>query len=64
MKKEFQIAYVPIGVPTFHLESAQKEFDKSVALIKSLTDPASFQRRCSYPLTFWMHFWKSANRIS
>ena len=34
MKKEFQIAYVPIGVPTFHLESAQKEFDKSVALIK------------------------------
>ena len=23
--KNFQIAYFPIGVPTFHLESAEKE---------------------------------------
>lgn len=44
MKKEFQIAYVPIGVPTFHLESAQKEFDKSVALIKSLTNACVFPK--------------------
>lgn len=44
MKKEFQIAYVPIGVPTFHLESAQKEFDKSVALIGSLTDACVFPK--------------------
>lgn len=44
MKKEFQIAYVPMGVPTFHLESAQKEFDKSVALIKSLTDACVFPK--------------------
>ena len=44
MKKEFQIAYVPIGLPTFHLESAQKEFDKSVALIKSLTDACVFPK--------------------
>lgn len=35
--KEFQVAYVPIGVPTFHLESAQKEFDESIELIKSIT---------------------------
>ena len=35
---DFQLAYVPIGVPTFHLESAQKEFEKSVALLKTLTD--------------------------
>lgn len=34
----FQIAYVPIGVGTFHLESAQIEFDKSVKMISSLTD--------------------------
>ena len=34
----FQVAYVPIGVGTFHLESAQVEFDKSVALLKSLTE--------------------------
>ena len=26
---KFQVAYVPVGVPTFHLESAQKEFEKS-----------------------------------
>ena len=30
--------YIPIGVPTFHLESAQKEFDKSVALLKSIDE--------------------------
>ena len=36
--KDFQIAYVPIGVPTFHLESAQKEFDSSVALLNRLCD--------------------------
>lgn len=35
---KFQVAYVPIGVPTFHLESAQKEFDKSVELLKSITE--------------------------
>ena len=35
---EFQVAYVPIGVPTFHLESAQIQFDKSVELISSLTE--------------------------
>jgi L-fucose isomerase-like protein len=36
--KKFQIAYIPIGVPTFHLESAQAEFDKSVALLQKLCD--------------------------
>lgn len=33
----FQVAYVPIGVGTFHLESAQTEFEKSIKLIESLT---------------------------
>ena len=32
----FEFMYIPIGVPTFHLESAQKEFDKSVELLKSI----------------------------
>ena len=36
--KKFQIAYVPIGVPTFHLESAQAQFDASAALLRSLTE--------------------------
>lgn len=31
-----KILYIPIGVPTFHLESAQREFEKSVKLLKSL----------------------------
>ena len=36
--KKFQTAYIPIGVPTFHLESAQKEFELSAELLKSI-DP-------------------------
>ncbi|OON90961.1 MAG: fucose isomerase [Candidatus Epulonipiscium fishelsonii] len=39
---KFEIAYIPVGVPTFHLESAQIEFDKSIELIKSLTDSCVF----------------------
>ncbi len=35
---KFQVAYIPIGVPTFHLESAKVEFDHSVELLKSLAD--------------------------
>ena len=31
---KFEIAYLPIGVPTFHLESAGKEFEKSIRLLK------------------------------
>ncbi|GAA0179007.1 L-fucose/L-arabinose isomerase family protein [Clostridium sediminicola] len=34
----FQVAYIPIGVPTFHLESANKQFQKSIEMMKSLTD--------------------------
>ncbi len=39
---KFQVAYVPIGVPTFHLESAQKEFDKSIALLQSISQDIVF----------------------
>ena len=31
--KEFQTVYLPIGVPTFHLESARKEFRDCAALL-------------------------------
>lgn len=34
----FKVAYVPIGVPTFHLESAQDQFEKSVKMIEGLTN--------------------------
>lgn len=29
----FEVLYIPIGVPTFHLESAKREFDKSKELL-------------------------------
>lgn len=32
----FQLAYVPVGVPTFHLESAQEQFDRTVALLNHI----------------------------
>ena len=35
---KFQVAYIPVGVPTFHLESAQAEFEKSISLLQSLSD--------------------------
>jgi L-fucose isomerase-like protein len=38
--KEFNVLYCPIGVPTFHLESAQKAFEASVKLIKSIEPKA------------------------
>ena len=34
--KKFNVLYCPIGVPTFHLESAQKAFDDSVELLRKL----------------------------
>ena len=36
--KKFQTVYVPVGVPTFHLESAKAQFESSVALLRSV-DP-------------------------
>ena len=35
---DFQVAYIPIGVPTFHLESAEAEFNKSIELLKDITE--------------------------
>lgn len=34
----FETLYIPIGVPTFHLESAGKEFEKSIKLLKSIDE--------------------------
>lgn len=41
---EFQVAYVPIGVPTFHLESAQKAFDDSIKMLNSLSDAVVYPK--------------------
>ena len=34
--KAFTPVYVPVGVPTFHLESAQNQFERSIRLLKSV----------------------------
>ncbi|MBQ9685098.1 MAG: fucose isomerase [Oscillospiraceae bacterium] len=36
--KEFVPVYVPVGVPTFHLESAQDQFDRSVSMLRSVDE--------------------------
>ncbi len=36
--KEFQVAYIPVGVPTFHLESAGKLFEESADLLRGFCD--------------------------
>ena len=33
---DFNYLYIPIGVPTFHLESAGAEFEKSIELLKNI----------------------------
>ena len=35
---KFNYLYIPIGVPTFHLESAQIEFEKSINLLKEIDE--------------------------
>ena len=37
----FKAVYIPIGVPTFHLESAQAEFEKSISLLKCIDENVS-----------------------
>ena len=34
----FSPVYIPVGVPTFHLESAQDQFERSVKLLKSVDE--------------------------
>ena len=36
--KEFEVIYLPIGVPTFHLESAREQFHASCGMLKDLCD--------------------------
>lgn len=40
MGDNFCVAYIPIGVPTFHLESAQAEFEKSCGMLQQMTKKA------------------------
>lgn len=38
----FQVAYVPIGVGTYHMETAHEQFEKSKAMLSSITDCCVF----------------------
>ena len=33
--KDFTAVYIPVGVPTFHLESARDLFERSIKLLRS-----------------------------
>lgn len=35
---KFQVVYVPIGVGTYHMETAKDQFDRSVATLRTLSD--------------------------
>lgn len=43
--KDYQVAYLPIGVPTFHMESAQEQFDKSVEMLKSVSKHVVYPKK-------------------
>ena len=45
----FQVAYVPIGVGTFHLESAQDQFEKSIAMLKGLNADCTVPEKMLLP---------------
>ena len=34
--KDFSLVYIPVGVPTFHLESAPDQFERSIKLLRSV----------------------------
>ena len=34
----FTPVYIPVGVPTFHLESAQDQFERSVKLLRGIDE--------------------------
>jgi len=39
---KFQVVYIPIGVPTFHMESAAEQFKKSVEMLKLISPDVVF----------------------
>lgn len=58
---KFQVAYIPVGVPTFHLESAQKEFEKSIKVLKSLEENIAFPKEMLLSLDKLSSFLDSIN---
>ena len=53
--KPLQLIYVPVGVATFHLESARAELVKSAALLKSLDEGFICPRDALLSLGHWLN---------
>lgn len=47
---KFQAAYIPVGVKTYHLESAGQAFENSIKMLKSVSD------ECVYPEKMLLDF--------
>ena len=60
--KKFQTAYIPIGVPTFHLESAGKEFEKSAALLRSVCENTAVPQEMLLSIDKISAFWILSTR--
>ena len=59
--KKFEVAYIGVGVPTFHLESAQKEFDKSIKLLESVCDNVKYPKEMMLSINALTEFCDSVN---
>ena len=59
----FTPVYIPVGVPTFHLESARDQFERSIRVLKSIDAGFVCRRRCSSPWTSSAPIWTPCSRI-
>lgn len=61
MIDKFQIAYIPVGVPTFHLESAQNEFDKTKFLLREIDASIVFPDKMLLSIDLLIEYLESIN---
>lgn len=59
--EDFQVAYVPIGVPTFDLERAEIEFEKSIKLISKLTPNGVYPEKMLLSIDLLVEYLESIN---
>jgi L-fucose isomerase-like protein len=59
--KKFEVLYVPIGVPTFHLESAQIAFKASTELIQSIEPEAVVPNEILFSIDILKSFIENRN---
>lgn len=58
---KFQVAYVPIGVPTFHQESANDQYQKSITMLNNLSDDCVYPNKLLLSLDDVKEFVSSVN---